>query len=58
MKAKYINIFSLFIKSQKGATAIEYAVIGSLMSIAIAGTVYSIGGTLENNFYSSLGSIF
>ena len=42
-----------FIADQAGATAIEYALIASGISIAIAGTVAVLGGNVKS-FYSSV----
>jgi pilus assembly protein Flp/PilA len=42
-----------FLHDERGATAIEYALIASGISIAIAGTVAVLGGNLQN-LYSSV----
>jgi pilus assembly protein Flp/PilA len=42
-----------FLRDERGATAIEYALIASGISIAIAGTVAVLGGNLQN-LYSSV----
>jgi len=42
-----------FLRDERGATAIEYALIASGISIAIAGTVAVLGGNVKN-FYSSV----
>jgi pilus assembly protein Flp/PilA len=42
-----------FLRDERGATAIEYALIASGISIAIAGTVVILGGNVKN-FYSSV----
>jgi pilus assembly protein Flp/PilA len=43
--------------SQGGATAIEYALIASLISIMIVAGATSIGGTLKGFFTSLSGSV-
>ena len=47
-----------FLRSQSGATAIEYAMIASGVSIAIAATVTTIGSALKTNFYDNLAALF
>jgi pilus assembly protein Flp/PilA len=42
-----------FLHDERGATAIEYALIASGISIAIVGTVAVLGGNVQN-FYSSV----
>jgi pilus assembly protein Flp/PilA len=44
-----------FWRDQRGATAIEYALIASGISIVIVGTVASLGSSVKN-FYTSLAS--
>ena len=43
---------SAFLQDEKGTTAIEYAAIASLLSIAIAAAVTGIGSTVVNFFIS------
>lgn len=42
-----------FIKDEDGATAIEYSVIGALISVVIVGTIPSIADSVTN-LYDSL----
>jgi pilus assembly protein Flp/PilA len=44
----------LFIFDNGGATAIEYAMIAGLISMAIITAVSSLGTTLTTTFYASL----
>jgi pilus assembly protein Flp/PilA len=46
--------FVRFIKSDKGVTLIEYAVIASLIALVVVGALASIGGTLTGFFQSVL----
>jgi pilus assembly protein Flp/PilA len=39
-----------FIATETGATAIEYALIASLIAVAIIGTVSALGSTITNVF--------
>ena len=47
-----------FLPAQDGATAIEYALIASGVSIAIAATVTALGSTLKTTFYDKLANLF
>jgi pilus assembly protein Flp/PilA len=42
--------FVRFLRDERGATAIEYALIASVISIVIAGAATSIGSSLEGIF--------
>lgn len=46
------TIISSMLNSEKGATALEYAVIGSLVSIIIVGGVATMGSKLNAMFHS------
>ena len=39
-----------FFKCNRGATAIEYALIASLIAVVIIGAVTMLGGNLSNSF--------
>ena len=43
---------------REGASAIEYAVIASMVSIAIATVVDQIGSGLANSLYASVAAMF
>ena len=49
-KAQYLAL--AFFLNRRGATAIEYALIASLISIVIITAVGLIGGSVENMFNS------
>ena len=57
----YINRLSLlgvcYIKCRHGATAIEYALIASLIALVIIGAVTMLGGNLSNSFDSTANAI-
>lgn len=38
------------LKSEKGATAIEYGLIAALIAVACIGAMQSVGGALSNTF--------
>ncbi|MBY6241672.1 Flp family type IVb pilin [Methylosinus sp. Sm6] len=44
------NIFASFIKNESGATAIEYGLIGALISVIIIVAVRLVGSNLSNTF--------
>ncbi len=44
-----------FLSDERGATAIEYALIASGVSIVIAGTVFGLGTNVKN-YYTSVSS--
>jgi pilus assembly protein Flp/PilA len=44
------NIFKSFIDNDSGATAIEYALIASLIAVAIIGGVTALGTRLSQEF--------
>jgi pilus assembly protein Flp/PilA len=44
-------------RDASGATAIEYAIIASGVSVAIASVIYNLGSTL-NGLYSSVAALF
>lgn len=44
------NLFSRFVKEEDGATAIEYGLIAALLSIAIVGTLSTLGDTLDGAY--------
>ena len=44
------NLFSRFVKDESGATAIEYGLIASLISVAIITSAKLLGTNLSNTF--------
>ncbi len=47
-----------FGRDRHGATAIEYAMIASGISIAILGAVTTLGSNVQSTFYNKLASMF
>lgn len=47
-----------FIQDERGATAIEYAMIASGISIAIVSGVSLLGGKIMTAFYDQLANLF
>lgn len=53
MAKKQANILRSFLKDESGATAIEYALIGSLISVAIIGGITALG-TANTSMYNTV----
>lgn len=43
-------MFTRFMKDESGATAIEYGLIATLISVALIGGASALGGQLNNRF--------
>ena len=43
-----------FARDERGATAIEYALVASGIAVAIASTVVSLGSAVKNNLYGNV----
>lgn len=52
------NSFSAFLRDERGTTAIEYAIIASVISIAILASAMTLGTALEENFYNRAAKAF
>ena len=50
------KIFKNFAKDESGATAIEYALIAALLSVAVIAALQTLGTKLSNT-YSKIGSV-
>lgn len=46
------------LKDCRGATAIEYAIIASGVSLAIMTTLWTLGATVKTNLYDKLSTMF
>jgi pilus assembly protein Flp/PilA len=51
------GILSCFFRDERGATAIEYAIIASGIAVAIAASVTSLGSSV-NNLFTSVSTAF
>jgi pilus assembly protein Flp/PilA len=47
-----------FLRDESAATSIEYALVATLVSIIIVGSVTSIGQTVKNLFFDSVNAGF
>ncbi len=54
MLAKLLKLSNLYVKNEKGATAIEYGLIAAGISLAIVAAVYAFGDDL-NALFGGLG---
>lgn len=52
------NQLTAFIKNEEGVTTIEYAMIASMISIAIIAGVTNIGTVVHDNFFNNLVALF
>ncbi len=50
--------FRRFLPAREGSTAIEYALIGAGISIAVIGGVSAVGSTMMTMFYDKLLNLF
>jgi pilus assembly protein Flp/PilA len=50
MESAMKSLLKRFIRDQAGATAIEYALIASGISIVIVGTATAVGATVSNKY--------
>jgi len=48
------KVVRAFLRDTSGATAIEYAVLASMISIAVAGTALGVGSALVDNYYGKV----
>ncbi len=53
-----LSLFSRFRRDERGATAIEYALIAVSIAAAVAATVFSTGSSLNANFYAKVDNAF
>jgi pilus assembly protein Flp/PilA len=47
-----------FARDRRGATAIEYALMASGISLAIMSTVWSLGSNVKTNLYDKISGMF
>lgn len=46
-----------FAADERGATAIEYALVAAGIAVAVASIVFSVGSTLKTNFYDQIAAL-
>ena len=46
------------IADNRGATAIEYALMASGIALAIMSTIWTLGASVKTNLYDKLGAMF
>jgi Flp pilus assembly pilin Flp len=47
-----------FVADERGATAIEYAIVAAGVGCVVSGTVWNVGGTVKSTFYDKLAAQF
>ena len=52
IKLDFIKLGANFLRNESGATAIEYAIIAGMLSIAIVAAVTAVGSSVNNAFTS------
>jgi Flp pilus assembly pilin Flp len=56
--AKVHEVMAPFVRDQRGATAIEYAMIAAGVGATIASTVWGLGSNLKATWWDKVGAIF
>jgi pilus assembly protein Flp/PilA len=51
------TLLARFVADERGATAIEYALIAAGVGAAIAATVFSFGSDLKSTFYDRIAAL-
>jgi pilus assembly protein Flp/PilA len=54
---KTVDLMRQFLANDRGATAIEYALIACGVGAAIASTVFSFGSNLKSTFYDKIAAM-
>jgi pilus assembly protein Flp/PilA len=56
-RSALIKTFKMFVTNDSGATAIEYALIASLIAVAIIGALTTLGTSLSSEFSEVSGAL-
>lgn len=56
--AKHRRMFGRFLGDERGATAIEYAMIAAGVGAAVASTVWTLGESVQTTLYNKIANIF
>jgi pilus assembly protein Flp/PilA len=51
-------VWARFIADERGATAIEYAMIAAGIGVAISATVFNVGSAVKSNLYDKIAAAF
>ena len=54
LSSPIITSVARFVRDERGATAIEYALVASGIAVAIATTVVTLGSAVKNNLYGNV----
>ena len=53
-RSRALRLAARFLADERGATAIEYALIASAIGVAIASTVWAFGSSLRDGTYAKV----
>ncbi len=53
-RARTIRSLARFLAEERGATAVEYGLLVSLISLAIASTIFALGQSIDTVLYEKL----
>ncbi len=53
-RTRTIRSIARYIADDSGATAVEYAIIASMISLAIMGSVYALGTAIQDTLYNKI----
>ena len=56
--SRQLPVARSFLADERGATAIEYAMIAAGIGATIASTVWGLGSALKENWYDKIASMF
>ncbi|WP_084245702.1 Flp family type IVb pilin [Rhodoplanes sp. Z2-YC6860] len=57
-KVELMRLAADLVADERGATAIEYAIVAAGVGCAVAGTVWNVGGAVKATLYDKLASLF
>lgn len=58
LRTRFVRFLGDALADEGGATAIEYGIIAAGVGAFIAATVWSLGSSLQTNFYDKLSNMF
>jgi Flp pilus assembly pilin Flp len=57
MRSRAVDLVRDFLANERGATAIEYALIAAAIGVAIASTVWAFGSQLRDGTYAKVNNV-
>jgi pilus assembly protein Flp/PilA len=58
LQAGTATLLRRFAADEKGATAIEYALIAASIGVVLSTTIWALGSDLKTNWYDKLAAMF